>query len=105
MSQAQQPTIMITAGLATAIMMYLKNGGDRLTGDLLAEQLQIQANAPQTAAEQQMAFNAAVEAAVLARTKGAVVVSQEELTNPDGIDRSDVRISPKRGSSSRAARA
>ena len=72
MSQTQQqPTIAITPGLARSLLMYLTNGGDRLTGDLLAEQLQIQANAPQAAAEQQAAFDAAVEAEVKALAKAA----------------------------------
>lgn len=101
MSQTQQqPMIMITPGLAAAIMMYLKNGGDRLTGDLLAEQLQIQANAPQTAAEQKMAFDAAVSAEVAARTKNVSDNTGIVTHNQVGDNFSPPAPASKRGKSS-----
>lgn len=56
-------TITITTGLANALVTYLRNGGCRLTGDLLAEQIQIQANAPAAEAARKAEIAAAMEAA------------------------------------------
>jgi hypothetical protein len=56
--------IQITAGLATAILTFLRNGGSHLEGGLLADMLVDQANAPQREAARQAEIEAAVAEAV-----------------------------------------
>lgn len=98
-----QPTVTITMSLANAILTHLKNGGNRLEADMLAEHLVNQSNAPAVEAARQKEIRDAVaqskmEAEAKARVdaelfaRGSVVVSTEEGNNWDGVDRPGVYI-------------
>lgn len=100
-------TVTITLTLGNAILTHLKNGGNRLEADMLAEHLINQCNAPAIEAARQKEIQDAVAQANNAALKaesdaglfarGPVVVTNEEMAvNPDGIDRPGVNIKRSR---------
>lgn len=57
-------TVLITAGLATALYSHLKNGGTRIEADMLAEHIVTQSQAQQAQAQRAAEMNAAKAQAV-----------------------------------------
>lgn len=63
-------TVLITAGLATALYSHLKNGGTRIEADMLAEHLATQSQARQAEARAQAEMES-VKAQAIAEYKAS----------------------------------